>query len=158
MNTRGFSLVELMVTVVIAGMILAIGIPAFNTVGVTLRHREAREELRQNLRGARQAAVTQHRPVVMSFGDGVQTSGITSYKVHVDANGDRTHQSGESASIYSLPRGCSLTTLGFSPADTLIFDPSGALQPGTTGGRFYVLGGRRPDTLEVAATGMVYRP
>jgi prepilin-type N-terminal cleavage/methylation domain-containing protein len=155
-RTRGFTLVELMVTLAIAGIILSFGLPAFATMGKTLRHRQAREELKQRLRGARQAAVTRHKPVIMSFGNGSQTSDITTYKILVDANGDGIHGSSESSSSYTLPRGCTLGSSGFP--DTLYFDPSGAIAPGKSGGRLYVRGAKIPDTLEVAATGMVYRP
>lgn len=157
-NIRGFTLVELMVTIVVAGLILAIGVPAFSTIGATLRHREVREALKQRLQGARQAAVTRRRPVIVSFGDGVRTAEITTYRVHVDANADGVLQPAESSSSYRLPHGTSLGTSGLDPVDTLIFAPSGALRRGTTGGRLYVSGGRIPDTLAVAATGMVYRP
>jgi prepilin-type N-terminal cleavage/methylation domain-containing protein len=158
MRERGFSLIEAMTVLVVAGIMLSIGLPAFNALQRTLKERQAREELRQHLRTARQAAVTRHSPVIVAFGDGVATTGITSYTVHVDTNSDKLQQSGESFSRYAVPSNTTLSTAGLVPPDTLIFDLSGALWPGTVGGRFYLNGARVADTLEISATGMVYRP
>jgi prepilin-type N-terminal cleavage/methylation domain-containing protein len=159
MRERGFSLIETLAVLVVAGIMLSIGLPAFSALRDTLKERQAREELRQHMRAARQAAVTRHAPVIVAFGDGVHTSGITSYTVHVDTNGDRVKQSSEVVTSYSVPSKMYLAAVGFAPAaDTLIFDPSGALWPGTAGGHFYLTGARSPDTLEISATGMVYRP
>jgi prepilin-type N-terminal cleavage/methylation domain-containing protein len=158
MQQRGFSIVELMVALVVAGLVLTIGVPAFSTFSRSLGERRAREELRQHLRGARQAAVTRHCPVVMVFGDGVATTGITTYSVHVDTNGDHVRQSTEPVATYGVPRNCQIEACGFSPTDSLVFDLSGALWPGTAGGLFIVSGASNSDTLAVSATGMVYDP
>ena len=158
MRNRGFTLIELMVTVVILGLVIGMGLPAFSSLGNSMGQRQAREELRQRLRMARQAAVTRHCPVIVSFGDGSTLTGITTYSVLVDVNGDLQKQSTEPVSNYTLRRGCSMTLSGFTPTDTLEFDLSGALLPGTTGGRFYLQGSRTPDTLQISGIGMVYRP
>lgn len=158
MRQRGFSLIELMMVFVVVGIVLAVGLPTFSAFTRTMKERQAREELRQNLRNARQAAVTRHCPVVVAFGTGGQTTGITRYVVLVDVNGDRTRQTTESARDYVLPKNCQLGMSGFQPCDSLIFDLSGALWPGTRGGEFIISGATTSDTLALSATGMVYEP
>ena len=158
MRQRGFTIIELITAVAIAGLVLAAGLPAFGAFNRTLREREARDELRQRIRGARQAAVTRHCPVIVAFGNGVSTTGITGYTVHVDSNGDRVRQSTEAGSNYTLPRNCQLAVASFTPNDTLIFDLSGALWPGSVAGQLVITGSGRADTLAISATGMVYDP
>ena len=151
-------MIELMAVLVVAGILVSVGMPAFGSLKRSLVQRQAREEMRQRLREARQVAVTRHNPVVVVFGNGVQTTDITDYTVHFDTNGDRIRQSTELITWYELPKGSKLETSGFAPIDSLIFDISGALWPGTIGGRLFFSGANTPDTLELSATGMVFRP
>lgn len=157
-RTRGFTLVETMIAVLVAGIILAIGTPAFIGFNRSLSKIQAKERLIQDIRYARQLAVTRHQSVVVVFGTPPTTTNITGYSLHVDTDGDRTRDAGEQVQERTLPRGSALSLVDLSPVDSLIFDPSGALHPGTTGGRLVSGNGRgTPDTLYISGVGMVYQ-
>jgi prepilin-type N-terminal cleavage/methylation domain-containing protein len=94
-HSSGFTLMEIMVAIVVAGALMAAALPSFIHFSHSLYHKQAREVLEGSLRLARQQAVTTHRPIVVAFGNGVATTGITTYSVHTDLNGDRVQQSGE---------------------------------------------------------------
>jgi len=55
---RGFTLIETMIVVVIVGIVLAIGLPAFSGYRNDMKLRQARAMLDEDLRMARQIAVT----------------------------------------------------------------------------------------------------
>jgi len=66
---------------------------------------------------------------------------------------------GESVVTRSLPDGSKLSAVSLTPTDSLIFDSSGALAPGSTGGTIiFVNALNRPDTLWISGVGMVYTP
>lgn len=155
----GFTLVEMMVAVVVAGVLMAAALPSFVHFSRALTQKQARDQVEGSLRLARQQAVTAHRPIVVAFGDGYTTTGITTYSVHTDTNGDRLKQLGEPWKTFTLPKGTQLTSVSLQPVDSLVFDSSGSLAPSVTGGSV-VVGGQNGDldTLLVSATGMVYRP
>lgn len=158
MHERGFTLLETAAVVVIAGILLASTLPGFLSYRSTLRRGQAREQVTQDLRAARQSAVTRRTPVIVAFGDGVSTTDITSYTVHVDANADKIFQSGEMRTTHVLPPETRLFRVALDPPDSLIFDISGVLQPGTTGGAVIVASKASvTDTLLVSGAGMVYR-
>jgi hypothetical protein len=119
----------------------------------------ARQQLLLDLRAARQMAVTRHTSVIVAFGDGNATSDISSYSVHLDGNGDRAVQAGELRAVRTLPTGTRLAAVLLEPRDSLLFDMSGVLWPGTGGGVLILAGPRgTPDTLVASAVGLVYRP
>jgi len=151
-------LVELLVTFVIAGILIGSSVPGFVR---TLRiHRDAqgREQIVQHLRAARQLAITRHCPVVVRFGNGVVTTNVTNYTVHEDTNGDRIAQSTERQTLRTLPQGVMLSQVALTPTDSLIFDISGTLWPGSSGGQLILATRGAPDTIAVTAVGMVYHP
>lgn len=157
-SRNGFTLVEIAVVVVIAGIILATGVPAFLSLSRSMSEAQARNKIMDTLRMARQKAVTTHTPVIVAFGNGSVTTNVTTYSVHSDTNNDRAIQSGEPWASYTLPNGTQLETVTLQPTDTLVFDSSGALAPSVTGGNMVVYGNSKRDTLYVSATGLVYRP
>jgi prepilin-type N-terminal cleavage/methylation domain-containing protein len=156
---RGFTLVELMITFVLMGILLAIGVPSFRSFRLSLVRQQARAIVIENLRAARQRAVTQHTPVVVVFGNGVATTDVTGFSIHSDTNNDRMVQAGELQSFKKLPRDTKFATVELAPTDSLLFDSTGILKPGTSGGRLIVqtVSGAR-DTIMVSMAGMVYRP
>ncbi len=158
-RASGFTLIELLVAVAVLGLLFGIGIPALSGYRDTLAQREARSLLIADLRHARQTSVTRHRSVVLAFGNGVVTSNITSYTLHTDLNGNRVRETNEPRLQRTLPRGVRLASVALTPVDSVIFDTSGLLVPGSSGGRLVISGRRgRPDTLAVSAAGMVYDP
>ncbi len=157
-SRSGFTLVEIAVVIVIAGIILATGVPAFLSLSRSMTEKQARDAVMETLRMARQKAVTTHSPIIVAFGDGATTTNVTTYSVHTDTNNDRIKQSGEPWASFTLPNGTKLENVSLQPTDSLIFDSSGSLAPSVTGGNMIVYGNSKRDTLFVSATGLVYRP
>ena len=158
-GTRGFSLIELLFALVIAGIILAVAMPGFGRFRASMALKQANSQLLQDVRRARQLAVTRRAPVVVRFGAPPVTSGITSYTIHVDTNADGVVQASEMITPRTLPTGTRLSSVVLTPVDSLRFEPSGLLLPGTMGGRLTFANRlNRLDTLMVSTAGVCYRP
>ncbi|HUK62197.1 MAG TPA: type II secretion system protein [Dongiaceae bacterium] len=158
MHARGFTLIETVIAVLVMGILLACALPGFTRVRNNMVQRKTRAQVTQDLRLARQIAVTRRAPVVIQFGDGVNTHDLTYYALHVDTNGDLVKQSGESVSNKPLPLGVTLSDVSMTPRDSLIFDITGDLWPGTRGGTLVIRSANgRTDTLRVASSGLVFR-
>jgi len=159
MGARGFTLIELMMVVVVVGIVLTAGMPAFSKFRDDLMIVQARTQVQQDLRMARQVAVTRHCAVIVTFGDGSATTDIVNYSVLYDANGDGSVSSGERYFNRRMPNRTRLSSVTLSPTDKLSFDMSGVLLAGTSGGQLVLATSRgRVDTVLVSATGVVYRP
>lgn len=158
-TAKGFTLIETMIVVTVAGIILAVGMPAFSRYRSTLSLEQAKAQLLHDVRDARQRAVTRRIPVYMRFGTPPTTTDITSYRIHVDTNGNRLVDNGESVSNCRLPANTSLALVDLTPVDTLNFDISGILWPGHLGGSLVVSNSRgQRDTMFVSSAGIVYEP
>src|SRR5262245_61611209 len=113
---RGFTLVELMVVIVIAGLLLGMSIPPFLKYSRSLRERGAREQIVQDLRTARQTAVTRHSQVIVAF---PTSTNAQSYTVLDDSNGNRAKEPSERQDTRSLPKDTYLEALELTPADSV---------------------------------------
>ena len=138
------------------GIVLVVATPAFTSCRRSLDRRSAVGQLITDLRAARQLAVTRRTPVIVAFGNGSATTNIATYKMHADKDGDRVVDSGELVLNNKLPRNTVLSRVTLVPTDTLLYDISGLLRTGTTGGLLIVQVGSRYDTLHVAVSGQVY--
>jgi len=158
-STRGFTLIELLFALVIAGIVLAIAMPGFGRFRASMQLKQANAQLLQDVRRARQLAITRRAPVVVRFGAPPSVSNITSYTIHVDTNADGVAQSTEMITPRNMPTGTRLSAVSLTPVDSLRFEPSGLLLPGTTGGRLTFANRlNRLATLMVSAAGVCYRP
>jgi type IV fimbrial biogenesis protein FimT len=150
---RGFTLVELMVLIVIAGLVLGVGLPAFLEMRRSIGVERARDQLELDIETARRTAVTRHVPVIISFASPPSAS----YSVLTDTNGDGRFDAGESRRTHTLPSHTHFSALSLQPADTVWFDPSGMLRDGA-GGRIMLESDGAADTLFVSAAGSVFEP
>ena len=158
-ETRGFSLIELLTTLTIMGIVLAIALPSFGHFRDSMSLKRANAQVLQDVRRARQLAITRRAPVVVRFGTPPTISNITSYTIHVDTNADGLVQTSEMITPRNMPTGTRLSAVSLTPIDSLRFEPSGLLLPGTTGGRLTFANRlNRLDTLMISAAGVCYRP
>lgn len=158
-SQKGFSLMELMIVLVVAGIVLSIGLPAFSSYRNTLALRQARAQLTEDIRSARQIAITRRAPVYIRFGAPPSTTDITAYQIHVDSNNNHVIDVGERVMQRKLPSTTKLSNVALAPVDTLCFDISGILWPGNNGGTLVYQNQRaKRDTLVVSTAGICYHP
>jgi Tfp pilus assembly protein FimT len=143
-----------MVALVIAGMLFALATPSFTHYRNSLLCAQGRGQVLIDIQRARQASVTRHVPVYVKFTHAPSST----YTVHIDSNSNGIQDTGESVRSMTLPSGVKFTTTSLQPTDSLIFDPSGILRNGTTGGTLVLSGNGKVDTLFISAVGAVYRP
>lgn len=171
---RGFSLIELMITVAVLGVLLAIATPNFIEMINSTRVSSQADELASNLALARSEAVTRGLRVVICIStDGqVCVSTVTPWEsgrltfVDNNADGVRTvdladptnSATNERLLRYEQPlRGnTSITQSGFSNATRIAYGPYGGLVPVTAGSfRLCSAGATNGRLVSVAATGRV---
>jgi Tfp pilus assembly protein FimT len=153
----GFTMLELCVVCVVMGIVFAMCIPAYGSYKKSMLKWQVREQLMQDLRGARQTAITRHTPVAVVFGNGSTTTNLTYYTIHNDVNGDGVVQSTELRFLRKLPNGAKLNSVTMTPTDSVTFDISGMLKSGS-GGKIVYSTSSSTDTLMVSIAGMIYRP
>ena len=143
-HRSGFTLVEIMVAIVVAGVLMAAGIPSFAPLLPHPIPKQARDLIEGSLSARPPAGgdVPSSRSSV-AFGDGISTTGLTTYSVHTDTNGDRVQQIGEPWKSFTLPKGTQLAARLARRPTRSIFDSSGSLAPSVTGGSVVVGGPKR---------------
>lgn len=92
MQNKGFTLVELLITLTIAALLLAIAAPAFSGWTNKQRLRTAGYDLLNDLQMARNEAVKRATRVTLNNGDGDWQSG---WEIFVDNNENGNRDSGE---------------------------------------------------------------
>lgn len=154
LNQSGFTVIELMIVVAMMGILMAVGVPVFNSIILTNEMADTSNELVLSLKRARAEAMTSGRDVVVcsstNTNDNIPScSGAAGnwnrgWIVFVDQNQDRTFDQangdrlvwlknmddGTSINIIASPFGT--FTNDFSNAVT--FAHTGELKDGTAGG------------------------
>jgi type IV fimbrial biogenesis protein FimT len=67
LNQRGFNLIELMITIVILGILLMVGLPAYTDWMQNLKIRSAAESVQNGLQVARSTAIARNTQVSLVF-------------------------------------------------------------------------------------------
>lgn len=114
-TARGFSLIELLVTLGLVGVMSAVAIPSLTTSNSRTRLYTATELIQVQLRSARVAAITRNRPVRVAFNcpvaGAVRMLTVTGNAVVDDAaNRCTTNQPNDGAAVY-LPAKVTLGTI-----------------------------------------------
>lgn len=66
-RSAGFTLVEMMTTIAVAAVLVAMAVPSFSGIAERNRLRNAAEKLRSDVKLARSESLRRNRPVVMTF-------------------------------------------------------------------------------------------
>lgn len=108
-HKAGFTLIEMLVVLAIMGMILAISVPAFDSVLKNTKVSEGTKLIYKTLEFARQHAVTHGVDTTVEFDTVPSMGGRTGYRVFVEGEGDIEDWSflfsGVSVDTSSMPDG-----------------------------------------------------
>lgn len=119
-KTSAFTLVELMISISILGLIAILSIPNYNRFMQSWRLKGEVQQFAGTLRAARSAAIMKNIDVVFTFDMDTNT-----YSYFEDANRDGNYDSGEYLSTnYELPVCVSITAFTLS-SSTLTFGSKG---------------------------------
>jgi type IV fimbrial biogenesis protein FimT len=127
MRARGFSLTELMVTISVMGLLLAVSSPALSRFAANWRLNAAASQMAMNLRAARSTAVNKNIDVVFMFD---QDAG--EYHFLEDTNGNGVADGGErETSVQTLPTGVVIDDFTV-PQTSITFSSKGSTSDGGT--------------------------
>ena len=91
-KTQGFTLVELMVTIVIFGIIISLGLPSFNNILQGIEARDIRSKINSALRTAKIESFTRHQYVIMCLANiNNQCDKNATERLIVFTDGDNNH-------------------------------------------------------------------
>lgn len=147
---KGFTALELIITMVIVAILLSTGVPAFKNYSWNLRLKTAMDKLQTDLNLARGSAISHNiQTIICPTGDGNDCSGQSVWQpgwiVFRDLNGDRHKQDGEpllkrsgGVELLNISSSSSRHSLRFYPngsapgsnASIVFCDPRGASEAG----------------------------
>jgi prepilin-type N-terminal cleavage/methylation domain-containing protein len=104
--SRGFTLVEMAVAVLVLGMVMAFSIPAFQSMSRTYRLKGATENIAVQLRLAREKAIATGVSQEMHFAENYPSG--TPFDYHI-------HNSGVVGAMWELPRGVTYQSVTVVP-------------------------------------------
>jgi prepilin-type N-terminal cleavage/methylation domain-containing protein len=127
MNNKGFTLIELTVTIALLGIMAAISIPSYFSWLPRHRLQTSVRHIYDDMNMARSRAVKTNADVGIQFIPSNET-----YRIFIDANQDQTYVTGETViSTGTLEDGVNITESTFT-SDTYGFNSRG-MSAGTTG-------------------------
>lgn len=132
-SARGFTLIEILITVVIIGIMLAIGVPALSEFVADQRVRTATSDFAAEIAFARVNAIQSSRRVYI---EKLGVTWVNGWRIYVDTNNSSSYDVGEELKQFNgFPPGkmytCS-TTADF--ATRIIFRPDGRVVRATAAG------------------------
>lgn len=127
---RGFNIIELMLTLAIVAVLLAIAVPGFRLITQNSQQRNAIADINNMLARVRTEVAARHRGVTVCVSDDQATcSGNATWEdgwiVFIDTDEDGTHDVGEAtvAIHQAFPEGITIRTLGVTSG--LTYDNDG---------------------------------
>jgi prepilin-type N-terminal cleavage/methylation domain-containing protein len=151
-NSRGITLIELVIAVVIISVIAAMGIPRFSKVVPRLEFKSASRDVVSDLRLARSLAIAQRTQVGLYFNSGQRQYVIFKDLVNLPA---LTYEVGDSViRTVTLDQNLSISSCSFTNY-TIVFKPDGSAS--STGGVVvgYSQGSDLANVNVLASTGRV---
>ena len=127
-TSRGFTLIELMITLVILAIVITIGVPSFNDFIASQRVRTTASDLMADMAFARAEAIKESRRVVMERLSGATSTWKDGWNICVDLDGNNACSAGEvrkSATPLSGRTKMCATTAELN--DSIIFRPDGRI-------------------------------
>lgn len=104
-RSQGLTLVELMITIVVAAVILAIAVPAMETVSLSSRSYNVSNQLYQDLLYSRQLAASYQNPVTLCHlgSGGCDGNWSQGYTVFIDNDDNQAFNSGDEKLLVREP-------------------------------------------------------
>ena len=128
MNNKGFTLIELTVTLAVLGIMAAISIPSYFSWLPRHRLQTSVRHIYDDMNMARSRAVKTNADIGIEFNTSNET-----YRIFIDANQDQTLDAGETVlSTGTLENDVDITGSTFTSGDTYGFNSRG-MSAGTTG-------------------------
>ena len=124
MQTRGYSLVELMVGITIAGIVIAASVPNLRSYRESQRLQSATEVVAAAVSEAKSRARSMNLSVIVEYRVDEGTIAVID-----DADGDGVEDHGEHVEVHALGTGLTLAATTFTD-DRLVFDDRGTAQAG----------------------------
>jgi len=149
---RAFTLTECAVVLTVLAIAVAAAAPQISKFKEDTDLRNAALQVQSDLRLACRTACSRHIQSIVAFGG----AGGSTYTILYDSDMDRTADSGELLRTRALPGGIYISQLALTPADSVIFIPTGTLANPGEGGSITLSNERGgSSTVQVWSSGSV---
>jgi len=168
---RGFSFVELMVSIFIIGLLVLLSFPFYSSLGKGMALRRSATRMVQDFRKTQELAMSaqENNGQIPMGGYGIYIPGMpaTSYSIFADKDGDQRYDSSkdELVETVNLEKGVSITTvfrnirsIGFLAPDPKVSfaNPGGVLNDTANEAAITLSDGTSTVTVHINRAGLVY--
>jgi len=153
-NSKGFTLIEVIIVVAIIGIIAAISIPSMSGWLSNYRLKAAAREIYGQFQRAKMEAIKRNQPVAIVF----DTTGTDQYQVFVDLNNNKSLETGAGEQLLAknvMKNGIVLSAITFT-ANSTGFTPRGLVSGGSGSVTISSPTGSRNFTLTTSISGYVH--